>query len=148
MLLALKLEMEMSNISINGGNINGLQIGNDNKQEGFSQHNNSDSVTVPQVFDAIKSSLPQIDAAADADAAGEIEESIVRPLQTMAELPAEEINKPETMEKAQSLLNQLVPFAPQIAKGLAAFGNAALSALASRNPIIAGVLAVCKLGSE
>lgn len=134
----------MTNINIHGGNIAGLQVGDGVNNQQNTQNIGGEQVTVPQVFDAVKSSLPQLDAAADDATAGEIEEAVIRPLQTMAELPQEEIKKPETMERAQSLINQLVPFAPQIAKGLAVFGSAALSALASRNPIIAGILAVCK----
>ncbi len=72
---------------------------------------------------------------------------MLRPLQTLAELPEVEMKKPDTMERAQSLLNRLVPYAPQIGKGLAVFGSAALSSLASRNPIISGILAVCNMAS-
>lgn len=135
----------MTNIHINGGTINGMQVGDGTNNQNNTLNIGGEQVTVPQVFDALKAALPDIDAAADDDAATELEEMVVRPLQTLAELPEAELRKAETTEQAQSLLNQLVPFAPQIAKGLAVFGSAALSALASRNPVIAGVLAVCKM---
>lgn len=107
--------------------------------------NKGDGVpTVPEVFGAIEKALPAIEATADDDSAEEIQEAVLRPLQTFAELPAEEQKEPEKWEQAQSLISRLVPYAPAIGKGLAVFGEAALSALASRNPIVAGILAVCK----
>ena len=124
--------------------------------------NKGDSLpTVPQVFGEIRKALnPQLtnDPAQDEspaeqpaveanEQADDVDEQILRPLQTMAELPEAELKKAETIEQAQSLLNRLAPFAPQIAKGLAVFGQAALTALASSNPIISGILAVCKMGS-
>ncbi len=118
-------------------------------------NNGNQLPTIPQVFDAIKKALPEIDVASgDSDQsqlsvanADDVNETILRPLQTLAELPEAELNKPDTMEQAQSLLNRLVPYAPQIGKGLAVFGSAALTSLASSNPIISGILAVCKMAS-
>lgn len=124
--------------------------------------NKGDSLpTVPQVFGEIRKAInPQLssdpaqdESPADLSAveaneqADDVDEQILRPLQTMAELPEAELKKPETMEQAQSLLNRLVPYAPQVGKGLAVFGQAALTALASSNPIISGILAVCKMGA-
>ena len=143
-----------TNINIGGGNIGGLQIG-DNNQQTITQTNGEQVPTVPQVFNAIKQALPTIDAGMDSgeitssdDSAEDVNEQILRPLQTMAELPPEEQKKPDTMERAQSLLNRLVPYAPAIGKGLAVFGSAALASLAGSNPIISGILAVCKMASE
>lgn len=101
-------------------------------------HKGDRPVTVPEVFDAIRSIdlLPP-----------EAEEQLFRPLQTLAELPPEELELPSTIEQAQPLINQLVPYAPAIGKGLAVFGSAALSALASSNPVISGIVAVCKLAT-
>ena len=149
-----------TNINIGGGNIGGLQIGDNNRQK-ITQTNGEQVPTVPQVFDAIKKALPTIDAIADYaggpvaetvsqttdDSAEDVNEQILRPLQTLAELPETEQKKPDTMEQATSLLNRLVPYAPAIGKGLAVFGSAALASLAGSNPIISGILAVCKLGS-
>jgi hypothetical protein len=156
-----------TNINIGGGNIGGLQIG-DNNQQTITQTNGDQVPTVPQVFDAIKKSLPTIEPSGDDrgddtvdyiktddtvasssidDSADDVNESILRPLQTLAELPPEEQKQPDRMEQAQSLINRLVPYAPTIGKGLAVFGSAALASLASSNPIISGILAVCKLGS-
>lgn len=156
-----------TNINIGGGNIGGLQIG-DNNQQTVTQNNGEQLPTIPQVFDAIKKALPTIGpepsgneddtvdyvktddtVASDSidDSAEEVTEQILRPLQTLAELPPEEQKKPDRMEQAASLINRLVPYAPQIGKGLAVFGSAALASLAGSNPIISGILAVCKLAS-
>lgn len=113
--------------------------------------------TVPQVFGELRKAIQLPDSLADSQSpdavasseqADDLEEQVVMPLQTLAELPEEELKKPSTIEQAQLLLNQLVPFAPKIGKGLAVFGSAALSALASRNPIISGILAVCNMASD
>jgi hypothetical protein len=53
-----------TNIQIGGGNIGGLQIG-DNNQQTITQTNGEQVPTVPQVFDAIKRALPTIDAGMD-----------------------------------------------------------------------------------
>lgn len=107
--------------------------------------------TVPQVFGEIRKSLSDIsvsESVVDQEQADDFELDVMRPLQTLAELPEPELQKPDTIEQAQSLINRLIPFAPQIGKGLAVFGSAALSALASRNPIISGVLAVCNMARD
>jgi len=132
--------------------------------------------TVPQVFDAIKKAVSTIELPTAAppsgsdddtvdyvqtdddtiasdtidsidDSAEDVDQQILRPLQTLAELPPEEQKQPDRMEQAASLINRLVPYAPQIGKGLAVFGTAALASLAGSNPIISGILAVCKLAS-
>ncbi len=59
-------------------------------------------------------------------------------------MPIADIEQPEQKAKWSNLLERLTPFAPQIGKGIATFGAAALEALALRNPIIAGTLALCK----
>jgi hypothetical protein len=142
-----------TNINIGGGNIGGLQIG-DNNQQTITQTNGNQVPTIPQVFGEIRKSLTttmsdavnqsQVTTEEQAD---DFEEQVVMPLQTLAELPEAEQKKPSTMEQAASLLNRLVPYAPAIGKGLAVFGSAALASLAGSNPIISGILAVCKLAS-
>lgn len=128
------------NINIHGGNIAGLQVGNNNSQA-ITQNIGATEPSVPTVFKAIEESLPD-------DVAEDVAESVLRPLQTMAELPAEEQKTPDIQERAQSLISRLVPYAPQIGKSLAVFGEAALTAIASSNPIIAGMLAICKATSK
>ena len=133
-----------TNINIGGGNIAGLQIGDNNRQD-ITQNNGSQVPTVPEVFQAIGKSLADIpiEAAADADVSSEIQEQVAT-LQTMAELPAEQQELPEQKATWSNLIQRLVPYAPQIGKGLAVFGQAALESLALRNPVVAGVLAVCR----
>lgn len=141
-----------TNINIGGGNIGGLQIG-DNNQQTITQTNGDQVPTVPQVFGEIRKALPLSlgdDSLVDTvsqEEADDFEEQVIMPLQTLAELPEAEQKKPDTMEQAQSLLNRLVPYAPAIGKGLAVFGSAALASLAGSNPIISGILAVCKMAS-
>lgn len=124
------------NINIHGGNIAGLQVGNNNNQT-ITQTIGGAEPSVPAVFEAIEKSLPD-------DVAEDVAESVLRPLQTMAELPAAEQKTPDIQERAQSLISRLVPYAPQIAKSVSIFGSAALTAFASSNPIVAGLLAICK----
>jgi hypothetical protein len=142
-----------TNINIGGGNIGGLQIGDNNHQK-ITQTNGDQVPTVPQVFGEIRKSLGTTLAEAvdqsqvtTEEQADDFEEQVVMPLQTLAELPEAEQKKPDTMEQATSLLNRLVPYAPGLGKGLAVFGSAALASLAGSNPIISGILAVCKLAS-
>lgn len=134
-----------TNINIGGGNIGGLQIGDNNRQD-ISQNNGGQVPTIPEVFGAVSKSLADIpiEAAADSDIASEIQEQVVRPLQTMAEMPADQQEQPEHKATWSNLLQRLVPYAPQIGKGLAVFGAAALESLANRNPVVAGVVAVCR----
>lgn len=123
------------NINISGGVIGGLQIGDGNTQH-VTQHN-EEAVTIPQVFAAIANAI-------DADDRDEFVESVVDPLRVMAEMPEEQVEKdPSIMEQATSLISRLSPFAPAIGNALAAFGRGALSAIASSNPIVAGILEVC-----
>lgn len=149
-----------------GANVN---TGSGTINVGGQTFGNGQVPTVPQVFDAIKKALPTIapepsgdddetvdyvktddTVASDSidDSAEEVNEQILRPLQTLAELPPEEQKQPDRMEQATALINRLVPYAPQIGKGLAVFGSAALASLAGSNPIISGILAVCKLASN
>jgi hypothetical protein len=97
--------------------------------------------TVEEVFSAIEKELPP-------EEAGEIKSAVLQPLMTLAQLPPKEQASEDVMEQAEPLYARLVPYAPQIGKGLLAFGEAALSALASSNPIIAGLLAVCKVAKS
>lgn len=119
------------NINIGGGNINGLQIGDNNTQTN-TQHNAS-GPTPEAVFEKIAEAVPP-----------EVVEDTVEPLQTFAAMPIAQLEQPETKANWSNLLERLVPYAPQIGKGLATFGAAALEALAMRNPVVAGVMALCK----
>ena len=101
------------------------------------QNNHYGATTPDAVFEAVAAEVPP-----------EVAEDTVAPLQAMACMSVLEMETPENKSKAANLLERLVPFAPQIAKGLMTFGEAALSSLATRNPIIAGVVAVCRSSKE
>lgn len=124
------------NINVGGGNIGGLQVGNNNTQT-ITQNIGDQTPTVEQVFKTIAESLPE-------EVAEEMQSAVIKPLEELAKLPAEEQASEEVKERAEPLYQRLVPYAPQIGNGLLAFGEAALSAFASSNPIVAGLLAVCK----
>ncbi len=119
------------NINITGGNIGGLQVG-DNNTQNITQHV-ADELRPEAVFEAVAEQLPP-----------EVVEDTVEPLKAMACMPLDQIEQPAIKAKAANLVERLMPYAPQIAKGVVAFTEAALTALASRNPIVAGVLAVCR----
>lgn len=101
------------------------------------QNNHYGAASPEAVFEAVAKEVPP-----------EVAEDTVAPLQAMACMPLTDMEKPDIKSRAANLLQRLMPFAPQIAKGLMTFTEAALSSLASRNPIIAGVLAVCQSAKE
>lgn len=72
-------------------------------------------------------------------------EAIVRQLQTLSGDACGGASE-TTFAKAAALYAKLGPVLPAVARGLATFGDAALTAVASSNPIVAGVLALCRSG--
>lgn len=136
-----KLESKGTNIvsdgpSISIGTITGGQnnIGKTEIAGDQNQTNNYGGAPEPeQVFEAIAAELP-----------AEVVEDTIEPLQQMAMQPIIQQEQPETKANWSNLLERLIPYAPQIGKGLATFGAAALASLANRNPIVAGVMALCK----
>lgn len=97
------------------------------------QNNHYGGTSPADVFEAVAKELPP-----------EVVEDTVEPLQAMACMPIADLEQPEAKEKASNLLERLTPYSSQISKGLLAFGEASLTALASSNPIIAGLIALCK----
>ncbi|MCC7334429.1 MAG: hypothetical protein IT422_05015 [Pirellulaceae bacterium] len=128
-----------TNINIGGGTIGGLQIGDGNTQSN-TQHFGKPEATIPAVFDAVKESLQELPEAGRDEFVNEV----VEPLRLMANLPIAQQQERTTLEKAQALFERLSPFAPTINKAVLAFGEASLSALASNNPIVSGLLATVK----
>jgi hypothetical protein len=121
-----------NNVTGNGANIAQGQTVSQTVTQNFGRE-----VPEPkEVFEAIAAELPP-----------DVAEDTVEPLQTFATMPIVQMEAPEAKSKWSNLLERLVPFAPAIGKGLATFGAAALESLASRNPIVAGVLALCKANS-
>lgn len=101
---------------------------------------NGNSVQVPtlaELFSAIAKAIP-------GDEGCDVNESIITPIQKLAELPPIEQVAVDTQEQAQSFYSRLKPYAPALFKGVAVFSEAALTSLASSNPIVAGLLAVIK----
>lgn len=129
-----------TNINIGGGTIGGLQIGDGNTQS-IAQHFGKQEATVAAVFDSVKEAVNELPEA-DREV---FETEVVEPLRVMAQMPIEEQQQPTTMERAKELLGRLAPFAPKIGKAVMAFGEASLSTLASRNPIVSGLLASVKV---
>lgn len=117
------------NINITGGNIGGLQVGDNNTQT--ITQTLGDEITLEQVFDAVAKDLPE-----------EVVEDTIDPLENLAKMPADE--QEATKPKWSNLVERLTPYAPAIIKNVSVFGEAALAAIASSNPVIAGVLALCK----
>lgn len=118
----------------------GAQI-NQGKQVSATQTNSSaEKVTANRVFDAVAESLAELPEAGRE----EFEAQVIEPLRLMANLPIAQQQEPSTLEKAQALFERLSPFAPTINKAVLAFGEASLTALASSNPIVSGLLATVK----
>jgi len=89
---------------------------------------NHTTVSPPQVLQAIREVVP------------EGVQSNVDELIHLSEQP----HTPEVEVVAHSIYDKLKPYAPEVFKVLMTFGDAALTAIASSNPIIAGLLAVFK----
>jgi hypothetical protein len=123
-------------VNISGGN-NMNHFGHGDQHQ---SNYNGKPATVDNVFGAVRESLQELPEA-DRD---EFESKVVGELRTMAKMPADEQRDPTIMERAQVLFDRLSPFAPKINKAVLAFGEASLSSLASRNPIIQGLLAAVK----
>ncbi len=133
-------EGKTNNINIGGGTIGGLQIGDGNSQS-ITQNFGDREATVPAVFAAVKESLKELPETHRE----EFEEQVIQPLQALANLPIAQQQEPTAMETAEALLARIKPFAGVIGKGLMAFGEASLTALASGNPIVAGLIATTKV---
>lgn len=133
------IEGKVNHINIGGGTIGGLQIGDGNSQS-VTQNFGQREATVAAVFDAVADAIKELP---EADREG-FEAQVVEPLRAMAALPLVQQQEPSTMEKAQALFDRLSPFAPTINKAVMAFGEASLTALASSNPIVSGLLATVK----
>ena len=99
--------------------------------------NNGEQLPSPEaVIEKVVESLPE-------DVATQWQEQI-RPL---AALPIAEQQQPEIASKIMAICEQIRPHAGVVWKNLAIFGATALDTLANRNPIVAGVVQVCKANS-
>lgn len=101
--------------------------------------------TVAQVFQAVEKEIEQ---SLPPETAEEIKTGVIQPLCAMAELPIDEQKSDAIKQQAEPLYLKLAPYAPAISKAIMTFGEAALTALASSNPIVAGLVAVCRNAKE
>ncbi len=101
----------------------------------------SEPVTVNQFFQAIRESLPE-------PVAQQIASEVVAPIEQLATSPPIEPGTLEEQHGRATLMERLKPYGPRIVKAVAIFGEGALNALASSNPIIAGVLALCRASAS
>lgn len=124
--------------SINIGSITGGQnnIGKNEIAGDQVQHNaGSEPVTIEQFTHALEKAegLPD-----------EIRNETIPDIHAIANLSSDEQQKFIDTDKWMTMAEKIRPYATSIGKSVAVFGAAALKALASKNPIVAGVMAVCE----
>jgi hypothetical protein len=141
----------MSDIpSINIGNITGGQnnIGKTEIAGDQNQINNYGSVepTVEEVLNQVEQALPE----EPIEIGGETfsRASIMPEMRQFAALPAEEQKSPDNESRMMRWLRVINEYRPAVVRNLAVFGAGALEAFAAGNPLVGGVLAVCKANSE
>lgn len=110
--------------------------------------NNAAPPPPPKVQDLFAQVTRSIGEALPPEDVQELTVSALQPLEDLAELPPDQQTSDDIQEQSAPLLSRLIPYAPQIGKGLATFGAAALESLATSNPIVAGLLAVCKSAGQ
>lgn len=126
---------DVPNISIGGisggqNNIGKTEIAGDQTQT----NNFGDALPpVDDVVAKVAESLPE-------EVAAEWTEQI----QPFAAMPIAQQQEPETMSKIMAICETIRPHAGTVWKNLAIFGATALETLATRNPVIAGIVQVCK----
>jgi hypothetical protein len=86
---------------------------------------------VMDVFEAVKQAIPE-------ESREEIVESVIEPLREMAN--SEDVNDEGVLERATSLASRLAPFSEHIGRALLGFGEGAIQALTTTNPILRGIL--------
>lgn len=121
----------------NAGQIGQQNIGQSGGEATANVEIGGAAVTPREVFRALEDAIPEAEREAMVD-------EVIEPLRTMAELPPEEQEKPEQKEKAAGFIARLMPYAPAAQAAVLAFGEGALSALVSSNPVVRGVLEAIK----
>jgi hypothetical protein len=75
----------------------------------------------------------------------DVSDVVIPKIQGIASLPTEQQQREMASGSAWSFVrDSIAPHAETIARNLAIFGAAALKALSSSNPVVAGILAVCE----
>lgn len=95
-------------------------------------------------------SLPEIESVVERIAESIPEEKakfVIPEIQSLAAMPIAEQELPANFERIKAVCDSLKPYVSVVAKNLAIFGATALETLAARNPVIAGVVQVCKANS-
>ena len=118
-----------ANVNFHGA-IGGVQVGDNNTQH-VVQHNGQSSPTVEQVVEKINEAIPESEP-----------EDLKQKIQHFASLSLEE--QKADSSQLQSIISRIEPYAPHIGKSLAVFGEAALTTLGATNPLLAGIIAVCR----
>lgn len=103
-----------------------------------SQNNSSDKPpTVVEVIEKVAEVLPT-----------ELATDWKSQVQTLAAMPIAQQQEPEQQSAILAICDQIKPHAGEVWKNLAIFGATALETLATRNPVIAGIVEVCKANSS
>ena len=127
-------ELNFGGVSISGGqNVLGKNEG------GMVQHNAPSSLDMPRFINKVVENIPP-----------EVADEIKPLMQLLSQLPeAEQQTAIETQTPEwRGLVSRIAPYADVITKNIATFAAAALTALAQRNPIIAGIQAVCEVNAR
>jgi hypothetical protein len=120
------------------GNNNGLgQLNQGQNVTGYNQASGISEATPERIVEEVTEAIPL-----DVPEPERIE--IQQELQALAAMPIVDQSEPATTTRIQSLISKVTPYAPRIGAGLLAFGEASLKALASSNPLVAGLVAMCE----
>lgn len=122
--------------TVTGGqnNIGRTEIAGDQNQT----NNYGDMIpAVAEVIDKVVEALPN-----------EIAEPLRHEIVGIASLPPEDQTLKETADKIMAICNKIKPYAGAVGKNLAIFSATALETLAKRNPIINGIVEVCKANAK
>lgn len=123
------------NNTVNGGN---AQI---NQGQTVTGTQNNSSVPVELTTERI---VEEVTQALPAEVPEPERIDIQQELQQLAAMSIVQQQEPATESRIQTLIERVSPWAPKIREGLWAFGEASLKSLASSNPVIAGLLAMCE----
>lgn len=74
----------------------------------------------------------------------QVREEYTPQIMGFASLPPEKMDEPETRSKWQKLVDKIAPYSEKTGKVVAAFGQAALETIQSRNPWVAGTIAAIR----
>lgn len=127
-------------MSDDGFNFHGIEItGGQNvlgkNEGGMHQHNAEGTVTMPAFIEKVAESVPE-----------EVAVEIKPLIEMLANMPAEKQQEAIENETPEwlGLVSRIQPHATSVWKNIATFGAAALQTFAERQPLVAGIMAVCE----